>query len=145
MKTLLIINGPNLDKLGQREENYYGNITLKKININIKKLNNKYFKIKFFQSNHEGKIIDFITKNIKKDYIIINPGALTHTSIALRDCLSVFKGKIIEVHLSDIYKREDFRKTNYIKDLCVNSFVGLKDESYYEALKYLLKNNSMLK
>lgn len=140
---ILVINGPNLDMLGKREE-IYGTLSLKEINMNLKKIAKNHY-IKFYQSNYEGKIVKKIHKSLYFDAIIINAAAYTHTSIAILDALKMFKGVILEVHLTDIEIREDFRKTNYISYVSHKSFCGKKEISYYEALRYLLDNNNLLK
>ena len=110
MKKILIINGPNLNLLGEREPEIYGHLTLEDITNKIKEYTkNKDIELKFFQSNHEGKIIDFIHKHRKwADGILINPAALTHYSYSLRDAISSVALPTVEVHLSDISKREKF-------------------------------------
>lgn len=134
---ILVINGPNLNMLGKRDKKQYGTMTLKEINkgLKLRKENNK---IKFFQSNYEGKIVAKIQKSLNFDAMILNLGAFTHQSIAIRDALELFKGLKVEVHLSDINNREDFRKINYIKDVVDKSFIGEKENSYYKALDYIL-------
>lgn len=134
---ILVVNGPNLNMLGKREKKYYGTLTLNDINKEIKNRANKNTKLKFFQSNEEGKLVTFVQKHLNYDAIIINGGAYTHTSIALHDALELFKGIIVEVHLSNILEREDYRKTDYIKPLAKICFMGKKENSYYEALSYL--------
>jgi len=141
MKKIAVINGPNLNLLGIREPDIYGRTTLKEIIANLKKEAKKYnIKIKAFQSNHEGKIVDFIQKIGLKKYfgIIINPGALTHYSIAIRDAIKAFDIPAVEVHLSDIENREDFRKISVIKDVCVGQVKGLGAEGYKTALEKLM-------
>ncbi len=134
---ILVINGPNLNMLGKRDKKYYGTLTLNDINKEIKNRANKNTKLKFFQSNEEGKLVTFVQKHLNYDAIIINGGAYTHTSIALHDALELFKGIIVEVHLSNILEREDYRKIDYIKPLAKICFMGKKENSYYEALSYL--------
>lgn len=134
---ILVVNGPNLNMLGKRDKKYYGTLTLNDINKEIKNRANKNTKLKFFQSNEEGKLVTFVQKHLNYDAIIINGGAYTHTSIALHDALELFKGIIVEVHLSNILEREDYRKTDYIKPLAKICFMGKKENSYYEALSYL--------
>lgn len=136
---ILIINGPNLNMLGKRDKKYYGTLTLSMINKELKRRKAKGNKLKFYQTNSEGKIVSFIQKHLNYDAIIINGGAYTHTSIALHDALELFKGKIVEVHLSNILEREDFRKTDYIRPLAVACFMGRQEKSYYDALSYLQK------
>ena len=136
---LLVIHGPNLGMLGKRDPKHYGSLTLQEI---YDALGKRYPMVvfTFFQSNHEGKLIDYIESAFDKDYqgLIINPGALTHQSIALRDALEILPIKKVEVHLSDLMNREDFRRINYIKDVCDGHFMGKKLESYFEAVNYFL-------
>lgn len=134
-KKILVVHGPNLHLLGQREPDIYGKTSLEEIN---KKLNAEAKKLKLqigtYQSNQEGQIIDKITKDIY-DLLIINPAAYTHTSIAIRDALTAIKQPIIEVHLSNIYKREDFRKKSLISDIATGTISGFGENSYYLAIK----------
>ena len=143
---ILIVHGPNLNLLGEREPEVYGSMTLDELNREI--LLYAYSKESdalFFQSNHEGEIIDFLhDKRNSADGLVINPGAFTHYSIALRDTISAIKVPAVEVHLSDIHKREAFRKKSVIKDVCIDQIAGLGKESYMKGLdailKYLKKN-----
>jgi 3-dehydroquinate dehydratase-2 len=140
---ILIINGPNLNLLGQRAKQHYGAKTLDEINKmlqdRVNELVDIQVKLNFFQSNCEGALIDFVQKNFKADGLIINPGALTHYSYALADALRDFPGFKVEVHLSDISKREDFRKISVISDACDKIIMGKKEESYVEALEWILE------
>ncbi|MBQ9449258.1 MAG: 3-dehydroquinate dehydratase [Acholeplasmatales bacterium] len=132
-----IINGPNLNMLGKRPKEHYGTKTLDEINEMIKK-EAEGCEVSFFQSNHEGDIIDEIQASIGVwDAIVINPGGYTHTSVAIRDALEIFPGKKVEVHLSKVNERDDFRKINYITDVCDKTFMGMYEMSYIEAIKYL--------
>ena len=137
---ILIINGPNLNLLGVREPNIYGSETL----FDVERwLNNqmeaKPHAITWFQSNHEGRLIDRLHEAIGNiDGIIINPGALTHYSIALRDAITAVGIPTVEVHLSDIYNREIFRKISVIKDVCVKQISGQGKSGYLDGLKKLL-------
>ncbi len=132
-----IINGPNLNMLGKRPKEHYGSMTLDQINELIKKEASGDF-VSFYQSNHEGDIVDEIQKSINDfDAIVINPGGYTHTSVAIRDALEIFSGTKIEVHLSKVNERDDFRKINYITDVCDKTFMGMHEMSYIEAIKYL--------
>lgn len=137
MKKILIINGPNLNLLGQRDKKNYGELTLKGLNSLIK---SKYPNLRFTfkQSNYEGEIIGWLQKYQKYEAIIINAGALTHYSIALRDALEVVTIPKISVHLSNIYEREDFRKVNLLKAVCDHEIVGEKANSYLLAIDFLL-------
>jgi len=136
MKKILIINGPNLNMLGLRNKEKYGSQTLAEIETMIKN-EFKEFSFEFFQSNHEGFIIDKIHEAFEFDALIINPGAYTHTSIAIRDALEILPIIKVEVHLSDINKREEFRKTNFISDVVNNCFMGKQSESYIEAISFI--------
>tara|TARA_B100001758_G_scaffold185824_1_gene162601 strand:- start:724 stop:1155 length:432 start_codon:yes stop_codon:yes gene_type:complete len=135
-----IINGPNLNLLGVREPELYGNKTLLDIEewLNSQK-ESKDHSFLWFQSNHEGEIIDHIHSLIDKaDGIIINPGAFTHYSYAIRDAIESVNIPTVEVHLSNIHSREDFRKKSVIKDICIDQISGLGEKSYLEGLKQLL-------
>tara|TARA_B100000530_G_C15604219_1_gene347688 strand:+ start:57 stop:488 length:432 start_codon:yes stop_codon:yes gene_type:complete len=135
-----IINGPNLNLLGIREPELYGNETLLDIEewLNSQK-ESKGHSFLWFQSNHEGEIIDHIHSGINKaNGIIINPGAFTHYSYAIRDAIESVNIPTVEVHLSDIYSREDFRKKSVIKDVCIAQYFGLKKLGYLKALKKIL-------
>lgn len=135
-----VINGPNMNMLGIREPDIYGTITLNEINELIAlKGGELNLSLEFYQSNHEGYIIDKIHDCYgKKDGIIINPGAFTHYSIAIRDAISAVGIPTVEVHLSDIKSREDFRKKSVIKDVCVKQICGKGVDSYLEALELLV-------
>lgn len=136
---ILIINGPNLNFLGKREPEIYGNETLELINNKIEKFGKEYgLEIEFFQSNHEGFIIDKIQESYKNiDYLIINPGALTHYGIGIRDAILSTNLKTIEVHLSNVYSREEFRHKSVISDICIGKITGFGSEGYKMALQYL--------
>lgn len=137
MKEILVINGPNLNMLGKREPEIYGAHTLDQINEDLeKKAAPLGLKLDFFQSNHEGMIVDRVHKLFKQggDGIIINPGAFTHTSVALRDALLLMSCPIIEIHLSNIYKREAFRHKSMIADIAVGQISGFGHYGYTMAL-----------
>jgi 3-dehydroquinate dehydratase-2 len=138
---ILVINGPNLNMLGVRDKNIYGNNTYKDLVKLIKDYaKEKSVKVKCVQSNYEGKIIDYIHKSIGKfDAIIINAGAYTHYSYAIKDALNLVKIPKVEVHISNIYEREDFRKISVIKDECDYSIVGQGIKGYLLAIDYLRK------
>ncbi|MBT4989761.1 MAG: 3-dehydroquinate dehydratase [Rickettsiales bacterium] len=140
MKSLLI-NGPNLNLLELRETEHYQNISLSEIELNTKQYALKNdINLVAKQSNHEGEIIEFIHDAVRSNYykaIIINAGAYTHTSIAILDALKIFKGLVIEVHLSDITKREEFRKNSYISLRADQIFFGEGAKSYLKAIDYL--------
>lgn len=141
---ILIINGPNLNMLGLRKKSDYGSLTLKEIeNLLLKEAKKLKIEIDFFQSNMEGEIVTKIQNSIDYDGIIINAGAYTHTSIAIRDALEVFGKPVIEVHLSNIYARESFRHTSYISGVARGVIAGLKEYSYILALQgiyHIIKN-----
>ena len=135
-KKILVINGPNLNMLGKRDKNHYGTKTL----LDIYKMmeEDDTFEYLFFQSNHEGDIIDKIQFSTY-DAIIINPGAYTHTSVAIHDALEIVKCEKVEVHLSEVDNRDDFRRVNFVRDVCTHTVSGLKEYSYIEAINYLKK------
>ena len=132
MKKILVIHGPNLDLLGKREPGIYGKTTLKEINASLTALAKKTkTSVTLVQSNHEGEIVDIIggARN-KFDALIINPAAYTHTSVAIRDAIAASGIKTIEVHLSNIYAREEFRQTSLVAPVCVGSISGFGSQSY---------------
>ena len=133
---IIIINGPNLNLLGDREQSQYGSITYEDLKLNcISKSKELGLNIEFAQSNIEGEIVNFIQDSLKKfDGIIINAAAFTHTSIAIRDALSVFKKPIIELHISNIYKREKFRHKSLISDVVTGGIFGLGSDGYILAI-----------
>ena len=135
---LLIVNGPNLNMLGLREPEIYGKTTYQDLVSLINDWANELkVEVEVFQSNHEGELLDKIQSVYGKvDGIIINAGAYTHTSIALLDCVKSVNIKTVEVHISDIYKREEFRHISYVGTACVKSFIGLGIEGYKKAMEY---------
>ena len=139
MKNILVVHGPNLNLLGEREPELYGSETLDEINKNIADHANKYgVECRFFQSNHEGAIIDTIQDNRKwMDGLIINPGAYTHSSAAIRDTLLILSCPIIEVHLSNIHSREKFRRHSYISPVATGVICGLGAKGYILAVDAL--------
>lgn len=140
-RRVLIIHGPNLHLLGIREREIYGEMTLDELNNKLRDYaKRKGISLKIFQANCEGKIVDIITAHISKvDFLIINPGALTHYSYVLRDCIKGCGIPTIEVHLSDIKKREPFRRRSVIKDVCIAQFYGEGIGSYFKAIDFCLK------
>lgn len=140
---IIILNGPNLNMLGEREPAIYGTKTyndLKKVIIDEAKKQRVSVIIK--QSNHEGKLIDWIQRYRNRvQGIIINPGALTHYSYALYDCLKGISVPVVEVHLSDIKKREGFRQLSVIEPACIKQLSGLGFNGYIEAINVLLERN----
>ena len=144
---IIIINGPNLNLLGEREQSQYGSMSLEKIKeMCVKKTNELKIDIEFFQSNVEGEIVNKIQEARKSfNGMIINAAGFTHTSVAIRDALDIFKKPIIELHISNIYKREDFRKKSLISDVVSGGIFGLGPEGYILAiisLEKMLKNEN---
>jgi 3-dehydroquinate dehydratase-2 len=141
MFNILVIHGPNLNLLGEREPEIYGSTTLKELNaILVKVAKKKNASLRVFQANGEGQIIDFIHKNRKwAEGIIINPAAYTHYSYAIRDALSSVNIPTIEVHLSDIHAREDFRKISVISNVCLKQISGGGINSYLDAMEELIR------
>ena len=133
-----IFNGPNLNLLGKRNKNIYGKETLNEIQNWVEiKIDNKHL-IEWFQSNHEGKIIDEMHRSIDScEGIIINPGAFTHYSYAIRDAIESVDIPTVEVHLSNINKREEFRKKSVIKDVCIGQITGLGKSGYLDGVRML--------
>ncbi len=138
---IIIINGPNLNLLGEREQSQYGSITFDKLKENCqKKCSELNLEVKFEQSNIEGELVDIIQKSRKKfDGMIINAAAFTHTSVAIRDALDLFKKPIIELHISNIYKREEFRQKSLISDIVTGGIFGLGADGYILAIISLQK------
>ena len=135
-KNIIIINGPNINLLGEREQSQYGSLTFEKLKeICLKKSNELGIELEFTQSNIEGELVDTIQNSRKNfDGIIINAAAFTHTSVAIRDALEIFKKPIIEVHISNIYKREEFRKKSLISDVVTGGIFGLNADGYILAI-----------
>ena len=138
---ILVINGPNLNMLGIREPAIYGSETyatlLDKLSAHAKK---RGVSVDFFQSNHEGALVDRIQEAFgSTDGIVINPGAYTHTSIALLDALKAVAIPAVEVHISDVSKREAFRSVSYIRDACIGSVIGHGTDGYLEAVDMLIE------
>ena len=140
MKKILVIHGPNLDLLGQREPAIYGRITLKDINEKLRKLAvKKKIRLTIKQSNHEGEIVDLIGKAKSKfDGLLINPAAYTHTSVAIRDAIAASGIITVEVHLSNIYSREEFRHKSLISPVAKGTILGFGYKSYLLGLEALL-------
>ena len=133
---ILFLNGPNLNLLGQREQSQYGSITYEELKKKCEeKCDQLNIKIEFIQSNVEGEIVSIIqSANEKFDGIIINAAAFTHTSVAIRDALEIYTKKKIEVHISNIYKREEFRQKSLISDVVNGGIFGLGNEGYILAI-----------
>ena len=144
---ILFLNGPNLNLLGQREQSQYGSITYEELKKKCEeKCDELNIKIEFIQSNVEGEIVSIIqSANEKFDGIIINAAAFTHTSVAIRDALEIYNKKKIEVHISNIYKREEFRQKSLISDVVNGGIFGLGSEGYILAIiamHKMLKNEN---
>ncbi|NMN67737.1 3-dehydroquinate dehydratase [Candidatus Pelagibacter ubique] len=135
-KNIIIINGPNLNLLGKREQSQYGSITFEKLKENcLNKAKELKINLNFYQSNVEGELITAIQKAKEKfDGIIINAAGFTHTSVAIRDALDIYKKPIIELHISNIYKREEFRHKSLISDVATGGIFGLGDNGYILAI-----------
>ncbi len=147
MNNILIINGPNLNLLGEREQSQYGSITFDELKkICLEKSKDLGIKIEFFQSNIEGEIVTII-QNAREKYngIIINAAGFTHTSVSIRDALAIYKKPIIELHISNIYKREEFRHKSLISGVVNGIICGLGTNGYIlaiNAMQELLKNGN---
>jgi 3-dehydroquinate dehydratase-2 len=138
---ILILNGPNLNLLGTREPAIYGGRTLAQIEAELSEVARRYSAdLAFFQSNHEGALIDriHVARTDGTTFLIVNAGAFTHTSIALRDALAAVALPFIEVHLSNVHRREEFRHRSLLADLAVGTIVGLGAAGYRYALEYAL-------
>lgn len=140
MKKILVIHGPNLNLLGQREPQVYGKVSLAQINASLKKAAVKHkARLVIAQSNHEGRIVDLIASAAGKfDGILINPAAYTHTSVAIRDALAGCGVAAVEVHLSNIYSREEFRQKSLITPVVKGTVLGFGPKSYILGLQALL-------
>ncbi len=141
MKKIAILNGPNLDRLGLREPEIYGRASLADLETALRAEFGAGVTLDFFQSNHEGALIDKIATlaDAKFDGLVLNAGALTHTSVALRDALLSAHLPAVEVHISNIYKREEFRHLSLTAPACVAIISGLGLEGYHAAVRFLLK------
>jgi len=147
VKNILIINGPNLNLLGEREQSQYGSITFNNLkNLCLKKSKELGINLEFLQSNIEGEIVTIIQNARKKyDGIIINAAGFTHTSVSIRDALAIYKKPIIELHISNIYKREEFRHKSLISAVASGIICGLGANGYIlaiNAMQELIKNGN---
>ncbi|MFL2876045.1 MAG: type II 3-dehydroquinate dehydratase [Pelagibacterales bacterium MED-G43] len=147
MNKIIILNGPNLNLLGEREKNQYGTFTLKEVENNCKEYsNNNNINLTFFQSNVEGELINQIQNSRNnQDGLIINAGGYTHTSVAIHDALKILKIPIIELHISNIYNREEFRHKSLISKVAKSVICGFGEEGYLmslQAMKKFLKNEN---
>ncbi|MCC2597055.1 type II 3-dehydroquinate dehydratase [Pusillimonas sp. MFBS29] len=140
---ILVLHGPNLNLLGTREPDIYGRQTLADINQHLSQLaTEKGAVLTAFQSNHEGELVDRVqaARNDQTDFIIINAAAYTHTSVALRDALAAVAVPFVEIHLSNVHKRESFRHHSYLADTAQGVIAGLGSFGYEAALRYALSN-----
>ena len=139
---ILVINGPNINMLGIREPDIYGKEdykSLKKLILGHAK--QKGVKVRLYQSNHEGDIVSCIQASFKKfDAIVINPAAYTHTSVAIADALKAVALPAVEVHISDVSKREDFRQISFVREVCIKTICGLGLKGYTAAIDFLIEN-----
>ena len=139
-KNILVLNGPNLNLLGTREPQIYGSTTLAEIEGDLGAAAAGRARISFFQSNHEGALVDRVqaARAEAVDFMIVNAGALTHTSVALRDAMAAVAVPFVEVHLSNVYRREEFRHRSLLADLAVGVIAGLGPAGYRFALQHAL-------
>ena len=145
MKNVLVLHGPNLNLLGSREPEVYGRVTLSEINERLLKLAKKNdASLSCFQSNAEAELVNRIhqAREDGTDFIVINPAAFTHTSVALRDALAAVNIPFIEVHLSNVFSREAFRKESFFSDLAIGVISGLGAAGYEFAVQFALKHNN---
>jgi len=140
---ILVLNGPNLNLLGSREPGVYGVVTLQQVADDLENMLISYdgYSLDFFQSNHEGELVDKIQQAYVDDikFIIINPAAYTHTSVAIRDALLAVKIPFIEVHLSNVHAREQFRHHSYLSDVAAGVICGLGAYGYNAAMSYAIR------
>ena len=137
MPKVLLINGPNLNLLGSREPEIYGSTTLKEIEKKVvSTLRGHDIDCESFQSNSEGEIIDWLHNNRRADFLLLNPGALSHTSVGLRDAVLGVKIPFIEIHLSNVHKREEFRHHSYFSDIAIGALAGLGVKGYLLAAEF---------
>ena len=140
MTRFLLVNGPNLNTLGTREPEIYGTTTLKEIVDRCRAIAREAnAELASYQSNHEGALIDFLQGNAASEGAIINPGGLAHTSIVLRDAIAACAFPVVEVHISDVTKREQFRHHSYLKDVTAHQVIGMGVVGYEVALRWLIE------
>ena len=142
---IAIINGPNLNLLGRREPSIYGTRSMEQVIVNIQRMHPEVY-FEYRQSNHEGVLIDWIQElgllamaNEPCDGIILNAGGYTHTSVALRDAIACAEVPVVEVHISDISQREEFRRRSLLTDVCAHSIIGHGTDGYLEAVEWLIE------
>lgn len=137
---IVIINGPNLNLLGLREPELYGTMTMEEY---MEQLSAEFDDVDFdyCQSNHEGDIIDWLQQEgFSADGIVLNAGGYTHTSVAIRDAIAAITAPVVEVHITDISKREKFRQTSLLTDVCAHTIIGKGMDGYKEAVQYIINN-----
>ena len=143
MTRFLLVNGPNLNTLGTREPQIYGTTTLNEVVDRLRKIAREAnAELVAYQSNHEGALIDFLQGHTASEGAIINPGGLAHTSIVLRDAVAACAFPVVEVHISDVTKRESFRHHSYLKDVTKNQIIGMGVVGYEVALRWLIEENN---
>jgi len=146
MTRFLLLNGPNLNTLGTREPQIYGTTTLDEVVARcVAVARDAGATVTAFQSNHEGALIDFLQQHAAADGAIINPGGLAHTSVVLRDAVAACKFPVVEVHISDVTKREAFRHHSYLKDVTAKAVVGMGVAGYEVALRWLIEETKKKK
>jgi 3-dehydroquinate dehydratase-2 len=137
MPTVLLLNGPNLNLLGSREPEIYGSTTLTDIETQVSSaLRERKIECEVFQSNSEGELIDWLHKQRDADFLLLNPGALTHTSVGLRDAVLAIEIPFLEIHLSNVHQREKFRHHSYFSDIAIGALVGLGVKGYLLATQF---------
>ena len=137
MPTALLLNGPNLNLLGSRELEIYGSTTLRDIEKQVSSaLRERKIECESFQSNSEGELIDWLQKQRDADFLLLNPGALTHTSVGLRDAVLAIEIPFLEIHLSNVHQREEFRHHSYFSDIAIGALVGLGVKGYLLATQF---------
>lgn len=142
MTQYLLLNGPNLNTLGTREPHIYGTTTLAEIEERCRAITREVnAELVTFQSNHEGALIDFLQKHADANGAIMNPGGLAHTSIVLRDAVAACAFPVVEVHISDVTKREPFRHHSYLTDVTAYQVIGMGVVGYEVALRWLIEEN----
>ena len=146
MAKVLLLHGTNLNLLGEREPQIYGRTTLKDIEDSVRqRLEGAGHSVYCYQSNHEGQLIDWLHAQRPADFLIVNAGALTHTSVALRDAIAGIHVPFVEVHISNLHKREAFRHHSYLSDLAIGVIVGLGAKGYEYAADYAIHHLSQPK
>ena len=144
---ILILNGPNLNLLGRREPTIYGTRSMEQVLLDIQRAHPKLY-LEYYQSNHEGDLIDWIqTYGVKGEKsmvngIVLNAGGYTHTSVALRDAVACSQVLVVEVHISDITAREDFRRVSLMSDVCAHTIMGHGVDGYLEGVEWIIKQTS---